>query len=320
MSRPDRLFVIGAAAALALALIFGWFLQPEQPKLAGDGGYQEQSASYRAGGSSCEPAKIRALAPALRQAKADACAEGQEQHREAANNFIENRRAAIAAEASAAYTATQARIEAWGAAIGLLTLVAAVAAAFFAKRAAEHTEAGAEAAHDANRPWLEVEAKAGEVWIGENTFDCDVSLTIVNRGKSPAINVFPLTTVILFPTGTRKTFDKSSPQDALLAMFNKTKRAEKSYGSAIFPGRDEAHEKMPSRVTEAEYRKLQRVGDMPVLPYVAVGVRYRYGKRIFFTIRAYSVKLPPEYRSLKVKMGLPASQVQLIPHHTTYVT
>lgn len=144
MPRGYRLFFVAAFIAIVLAFGLARILQPQQPDFAGDRGYQEQATSYRAGGSSCEPAKIRSLPVGLRQSKADSCAEAEEQHREAANNLIENRRSAVATEAAAVAGAAQARIEAWGAGIGFLTLFAAIAAALFAERAAFHTKVSAD--------------------------------------------------------------------------------------------------------------------------------------------------------------------------------
>jgi hypothetical protein len=59
---------------------------------------------------------------------------------------------------------------------------------------------------------------------------------------------------------------------------------------------------------------------MPVLPMLALGVRYRFGRKTLFTVQTYSVKLPPEYRSLKMTGRLIPKYVELIPHGTTYVT
>ena len=144
MPRGYRLFFITALAAVVLALALGGILQPPQPRFSGNPGYQEQAASYRAGGANCEPSKIRLLPIALRQRQADTCEEAKEQHRESAGNLIEGRRGTIAAEANAYYSYVQARFAAYGAAIGLMTLFAAVGAAIFAERAAFHTKVGAE--------------------------------------------------------------------------------------------------------------------------------------------------------------------------------
>jgi len=157
MTKGDKAFLAVASFVLVLGVVFATWLQPKQPNFAGDSGYQEQPTSYRAGGAGCEPAKVNLLPLTERQSKADACAQAQEQHREATDNLIENRRAAVASEGSAIYTAIQARIEAWGAAFGLLTLLAAIAAAYFAKKAADHTEESANIAREASRAWVACE-------------------------------------------------------------------------------------------------------------------------------------------------------------------
>jgi hypothetical protein len=145
MPRGYRLFLFGAVAAIASAFVIAWLSQPKEPNFAGHRGYQEQAAAYRAGGSGCEPTKIGTLPIGLRQGKADACAEAEEQHREAANGLIEARRSADAADTQAVMAYQQARIETWGAAVGFLTLLAALSAAIFAERAAFHTKASSEA-------------------------------------------------------------------------------------------------------------------------------------------------------------------------------
>jgi hypothetical protein len=213
MTKGQWVFGGIALAAIILAAALAIFLQPEQPNFAGDRGYQEQAASYRAGGSGCEPAKISALPAKLRQGKADTCAKAEEEHRQTTNSLIENRRAAIATEASAAYTAAQARIEAWGAGIGFLTLIAAIAAATFAKKAADHTERGASegrraanAAEDSLKVARDefLQARAGlRAWImaspdtvlniNEGTVWVMVFAHITNTGQTPAMNC---TTVI----------------------------------------------------------------------------------------------------------------------------
>ena len=145
MPRGYRLFFAAAFGCLIAALLIGWRLQPEKPNLAGDSGYREESTSYRAGGADCDPFKVSSLPVRLRQRKADACAEAKEQERKAANNLIEARRAASAADASSIAAYQQAGIAAWGLGASIVTLFAAIAAAVFAERAAFHTKSSHEA-------------------------------------------------------------------------------------------------------------------------------------------------------------------------------
>lgn len=108
----------------------------------------------------------------------------------------DNRRSDLCAQWKAADSASEAAAWAgwtwWlglgGVGIGIGTLGAAIAAAYFASEAARHTKAGAEAAHDANRPWLTVSAYPNFVSTeGNPTFS--LMLTIKNIGRAPAQNV-----------------------------------------------------------------------------------------------------------------------------------
>ncbi len=204
MSLGSRPFFVSFALALVLAFGFGWSLQPQAPNLTGDHGYQGQATAYRAGGPSCDPMKIRALPAGQRERKADDCAEAEEQHRVTTDGLIETRRAAAAAETSALAAAAQARIEAWGAAIGLLTLFAAVAAAIFAKKAADHTEgsarAGKRAANAAEesleiskgvanaelRPWVTIDVRPISFSCSDARMKLDFEVSFKNIGQTAA--------------------------------------------------------------------------------------------------------------------------------------
>lgn len=72
--------------------------------------------------------------------------------------------------------------------VGAVTMAAAVFAALFAKEAAEHTRDGADAAHQANRPWLTVSADPNFVSTDRQPL-FSLLLTIKNIGRTPAQNV-----------------------------------------------------------------------------------------------------------------------------------
>ncbi len=136
----------------------GFALQPEKPHLAGESGYRKQSPAYQAGGTDCEQSRFLTLRGIDRERKISDCREAEEQHREAADNVIEARRSASAADASAVAAYQQAWIAAWGAAFVAATLIAAIGAAIFAERAAFHTMRSADVAErqlaEADRPYL----------------------------------------------------------------------------------------------------------------------------------------------------------------------
>jgi hypothetical protein len=157
MPRGYRYVIIAAVGCLACAGLFGWLLQPEKPKFSFNRSYEAVSATYQAGGASCQPTAIDRLPRRKRQAKTDACNETKEQHRQAASSLVEARRQADAADAGTILAYKQTGIAGWGTAVGLLTLFAALTAAIFAERAAHHTKRSADSAIQANqaaRAWI----------------------------------------------------------------------------------------------------------------------------------------------------------------------
>ncbi len=101
-------------------------------------------------------------------------------------------KAADAAQASAKFTGTTVTVGWIGLFLGAATMSAAIAAALFAKRAADHTKRAADAAHDANRPWLDIlvnrDKNGALTWEGDQG-SASFILTPVHMGPSPAINV-----------------------------------------------------------------------------------------------------------------------------------
>lgn len=128
-------FGVGIAGA-----VLAWALYPEEPKLTGNIARQEQQPGYRAGGPDCLPSEIANLRGRKRARRTVTCQEAEEQYRLAANDLVQQRRAADAADASAVLTYQQTRIAAWGVFLGFVTMAAAIAAAWFARRAAVATE------------------------------------------------------------------------------------------------------------------------------------------------------------------------------------
>lgn len=72
--------------------------------------------------------------------------------------------------------------------VGAITMGAAIAAAVYAKQAAHHTKTAADAAHQANRPWLTVSADPNFVSTGHAPI-FSLLLTIKNIGRTIAQNV-----------------------------------------------------------------------------------------------------------------------------------
>lgn len=116
----------------------------------------------------------------------------------------DNRRSDLCAQWKAADAASEAAGWAgwtwWlglgGVAIGLGTLGAACAAAYFAKEAADHTKTGADEAKRAadaaeadQRPWIQVSVRPQFTYSGSYNMTISLLLTLKNIGRLPAQNI-----------------------------------------------------------------------------------------------------------------------------------
>ncbi|WP_312312383.1 hypothetical protein [Sphingobium yanoikuyae] len=140
MSRGYQFVIASIIGVAAASGILTWSVYPEAPRLTGNAAFQEQNPVYRAGGADCAAAEFSKARSRIRALRAIACQEAEEQHRLAANDLIQQRRAADAADASAILTYQQTKIAALGVFLGFVTMAAAIAAAWFARRAAVATE------------------------------------------------------------------------------------------------------------------------------------------------------------------------------------
>lgn len=190
--------------AIALIIVVGgllYWLYPEKPHISDGADHREDEANYRAGGADCDPARTDVALGWERLRRAKACQEAEERHRVQANEAIHQRRAADAAKASTDFAYRQTWIVLLGFLFGLITMFSAIAAALFAKAAAEQAQIGVKTARKANtltalgqnndhRPWLSVDAsiQTALTW-SSGGFSIGIESSVKNVGKSPAINV-----------------------------------------------------------------------------------------------------------------------------------
>ena len=178
--------IAGLIAALAFVALPAWSLYPEKPQLSGNTAKQEQSASYRTGGADCQPTPASDLTDGERAHRAVACQEAEEQHRLQTNDLIQQRRSADAADAMAILTYEQTRIAAWGMALGFVTMAAAIAAAFYARSAAVHSDKSPKAFVNAERAILRVvSAREGNLTGGDRDQEV-IAVTFKNIGRTSA--------------------------------------------------------------------------------------------------------------------------------------
>lgn len=142
---------IGLVAFIALVALasFGlWVsLKPGEPNLPRYEGLQEKAGDYHPGGPDCQPAMLRNL-PSDREGirQRDACAYEREEQRLKENDLAQQTRSANAAEAVTRLAYNQSVVLVVGAILGMWTLIAAVAAAVFARRASNSSDLSAKLA------------------------------------------------------------------------------------------------------------------------------------------------------------------------------
>ena len=174
---------IVAAAALWIAL------RPERPVRPGQ--YVEASyREYRPGGPACDPQRLNRMKGREAANERQRCGEAAEEHRLKRDDLVQQTRSADAADAQVNLTYSQSRMMLAGAIIGLLTLIAAGYAAWYAKRAAEAAEKGVRQAEDVSEAQLRAYLYPGlfkiEHLVG-SSWRCFVPL--INGGNTPATDV-----------------------------------------------------------------------------------------------------------------------------------
>lgn len=197
-----RAIIAAVGLALAISGLIVWGLYPKEPNLTGNAGYQEENSRYYPGGSDCYPSNIMRLAGAEGTERAVACQDAREQHRLNANDLIQQRRSADAADAMTVLSYQQAWIATLATVFGFLTLCAAIAAAIYAgmaataaKLAVRHAESASAAGWEAVKVTRDignrqVRAYLGitEIYLKQFTANepIKISAAIRNTGNSPA--------------------------------------------------------------------------------------------------------------------------------------
>ena len=129
-----------ALLCVVAAAILTFVLYPKVPQLTGNTDYREQVSDYRPGGLNCQ--KTGKIDTRI----ANFCKEEAENHRIQENELLQQERSATAAEAAAIAVFEQTRINAFALTLGFITMIAAIAAAYFAREAARHTSGAAQEA------------------------------------------------------------------------------------------------------------------------------------------------------------------------------
>ena len=162
-------------------------------------GYESSQAvasDYYPGGGACKPSKAGGTARWVGPKQRESCKEAAEEHRLKINDLIQQTRSADAAAAGAQLAYQQTVVGLAGTLVGFFTLIAAVLAAFYAKRAAEAAERSISHALDTSRTELRAYISSESETVsqtGPKSFVVNVELK--NVGATPAHNFAAETTV-----------------------------------------------------------------------------------------------------------------------------
>lgn len=191
----------GVIFTLGIAFIgsalMSWLLWPAPPVLHAQNYESARSSDYNAGGSTCSPKSLATLGKGREAtSKRDACAKEAEEYRLQTNDLIQQTRAASAAEAQAELAAQGAWLSFFQTVGGFLTLVAAGAAAIYARDAATETRKGSEAADRmagmtviSQRAYLDI-AHVGNNHVAEDgCVGIKIKSYYKNFGATPALNI-----------------------------------------------------------------------------------------------------------------------------------
>jgi len=245
--------------------------------------------------ASTSPAQAQSASPAppfapLPDYSTDPCYKAKDQNVAA---FCAQWKAADAAQSSADATWWTVYVGASGLALAIITMAAAIAAAFFAKKAADETRRGADAAHNANRPWLDIDLKLHGVsvnWDGKG-YSLQLEVTPLNAGTSPATDVREHVECLLYDR--MPADDESNPfafsgrdrglQDAASTVSAKL-LDQPGTGPTVFPGRDQSF--YIETFVPWDWDK----GYPSTLAWLVAGLRYSFPEGTGETIKMFCVR------------------------------
>lgn len=180
-----------------------------------------------------------------------------------------------------------------GVALAGVTLVAAIAAAYFAKNAAYENKRSADAAHGANRPWLDVDIVLAGLSVNYDGkgYSLQIKLSPLNAGVSPAVDVREHVHCLLYDhiadNDGRDSMGLIERDRALQTATETvaTKLSGERYsGPTVFPGRDQ-----PLYVETFVPWDFKN-GFPDDIAWLIVGLRYLFPEGSGETIKVFSIR------------------------------
>jgi hypothetical protein len=154
------------------------------------------------------------------------------------------------------------------------------------------TQRAADAAHDANRPWLEVCVCVNEIVLDHGGVSASINFQILNRGNSPATYAVTILRLgVLSRAGDPYYVEERGDDPALTKVkgaLGRLRKRDRLYGTTIFPEGHETKDKRASiniRELDAVRGPLRRQLNL----YLAAAVHYRFGGRTGETLVSFAV-------------------------------
>lgn len=207
MFNGERGFFALVVIALVFATIAWAAIRPVYPNLPRSEFKQADETEYSPGSPRCYPSRIESLPKREATDERYRCETQAEKHRLQSDDLVQQAKAANAAEAIVGLTYSQTLMGLAGTIFGLLTLLAAAYAAWYARRAAEAGHVSNALARDGQRAWIVLRVKPKCVTMTHSGgLNFQIDFVAENIGETVATH-FNFERAILFTSDAEGTLD-----------------------------------------------------------------------------------------------------------------
>ena len=223
-------------------------MRPPFPSLPTSEYQKAVTGQYSPGSPYCYPSRLNTLPEGKVEDERYRCEQGAEENRLKSDDLVQQTRAATAAIALVDLTYRQTLMGLAATIFGLLTLIAAAFAAWYAKHAADAGRTSNRIAQDAQRPWIAIDAELTEFIFRNNIVRFSYIVRFTNTGQTVAEKFWSVSSV--------QFAGEDHPAPAL-AELHRWRRWDKEEGIAIMPGETVVHEGTVSQ----NYNKIKWEGE-----------------------------------------------------------
>lgn len=178
----------------------------------------------------------------------------------------------------------------WTQAMGIAAVVGMMVGVFgvgLLYKTFEANRHAADAAQDANRPWVDISIQAANVlYVSQDGIKFDLAVTLKNVGNSPAISI--MTVAQLAVDAQPDQIDVRKAERKVAGSLNAWDATNSAMGITLFPN---SHQTQNYTVTLSPQEIAAEIADVTQLAVVllAVGTRYRYGGKRGRTVASHTL-------------------------------